>query len=321
MYSSDRNHPVNKLLILSADSQKYGALLDAADLPQLDIITTADVESARENVAACNLILGDPPLIREILALAEQLEWVQSSWAGVDSLCVPGLRRDYILTGAKGIFGSLISEYVMTYLFAFERRLFSMLDNQAERRWQPFSYRPCREITLGIVGLGSIGRELARTARHFGLNVTGLNRSGQPVEYVDRVYTADDIAGFLKKPDYVVLTLPDTLQTRHFINTDALKMMKSSAVLINVGRGSIIDEIALVTAIRGDVIGGAVLDVFENEPLAQSSPLWQLPNVYITPHNAATSFPDDVVRIFIKNYGRFLQQESLLHVVDFELGY
>ena len=312
---------MNKLLILAADAAKYTALLKAADLQQLEIRSTGDVVSAGALIDDCNIILGDPLLVSEVLISAQQLEWVQSSWAGVDHLCQPGLRRDYVLTGAKGIFGPLISEYVMTYLFALERQLFTMRSNQLEKRWQPLFYRPAKDITLGIIGLGSIGRHLAGTARHFGMRVIGLNRSGDPCEEVEKVYTVDDLAGFLESPDYVVLTLPETPQTKHFINADVLKMMQASAVLMNVGRGKLINEADLVAALSEGVIGGAVLDVFANEPLDRDNPLWQLPNVFVTPHNAATTFPEDIVGIFVENYGRFLRQETLRHVVDFDLGY
>ncbi len=312
---------VNKLLILAADAAKYTELVTAADLPQLEIRTAIDAVSAQTLVAGCNIILGDPNLVKKVLAPADRLEWVQSSWAGVDHLCRAELRQDYILTNAKGMFGALIGEYVMAYVFAHERQLFRMRKNQLERRWRPLGYRPAKDISLGIVGLGSIGRELALTARHFGIHVTGLNRSGKPCDAVDKVYTADEMAAFLAGLDYVILTLPATPQTRHFINADVLRLMKPSAVLINVGRGNSISETDLVQALRDGVIGGAVLDVFENEPLAQDSPLWLMPNVFITPHTSAISFPDEIARVFIDNYQRFLHGEPLQHVVDFELGY
>ena len=312
---------MNKLLILSADAEKYLTLIKSADLPKLEIKSTADVTSAKSLIADCNIVLGDPPLLTDVLGSAARLEWVQSSWAGVDQLCKPGQRRDYVLTTARGIFGFLISEYVMAYLFAFERGLFRMRRNQFEQNWKPLGYRPASDITLGIVGLGSIGRQLALTARHFGMRVTGLNRSGKPCEDVDRVYTAGDIAGFLKTPDYVVLTLPATRDTHHFIRSDTLKLMKSSAVLINVGRGNSVNETDLVKALEKGLIGGAVLDVFESEPLAKNSPLWNMPNVYITPHMAATTFPDKIAGIFTGNYQRFLHKQPLQHEVDFELGY
>lgn len=312
---------MNKLLVLSADAARYAVLIEAADLPQLEIRKASDAESAKEQVAGCNIILGDPSLVSEVLESADRLEWVQSSWAGVDHLCREGSRRDYILTSAKGMFGSLISEYVMTYIFALERRLFVMRKNQLEQRWQPLPYRPANKINLGIVGLGSIGRQVALTARHFGLRVTGLNRSGKPCDAVEKVYTANNQGSFFAELDYVVLTLPATRQTRHFIHADVLGLMRPSAVLINTGRGNSVKETDLVDALEKGIIGGAVLDVFEDEPLDTESPLWKIPNVYITPHTAAISFPNDIAGIFFENYHRFLSQERLLYRVDFELGY
>jgi phosphoglycerate dehydrogenase-like enzyme len=312
---------VNKLLILSTDAAKYNALIEAAGLQKLQTRTAADATSAKAVVNDCNIILGNPLMVSEVLVSAQELEWVQSSWAGVDTLCKPGLRRDYVLTGVKNIFGPPISEYVMTYLFALERRLFTMRSNQLEKRWQSLPYRPSQDITIGIIGLGSIGGHLARTARHFGIRVIGFNRSGRACEAVEKVFTADDLAGFLQEPDYIVLTLPDTPQTKNLINADVLKMMKSSAVLINVGRGNIINEADLVDALLEGSIGGAVLDVFASEPLAADSPFWRLSNVYVTPHNAAISFPEGVVEVFIDNYQRFIQNRNLCHIIDFELGY
>ena len=312
---------MNKLLILAADAAKYAELIDAAALTQLEIVTATNIRAGQSLASGCNIVLGDPNLVKKVLVHADRLEWVHSSWAGVDHLCRPELRRDYTLTNSRGMFGPLISEYVMTYVFALERQLFRMRDNQMQKRWQPIGYRPARDIRLGIVGLGSIGRHLASTARHYGVAVTGLNRSGKSCDAVSKVYTADDFAGFLKGLDYVVLTLPATPQTRHLFNANTLKMMQRSAVLINIGRGNSINEADLVEALRNGVISGAVLDVFEQEPLASDSPLWSLPNVYITPHTSALSFPDEIARVFIENYQRYLRHEPLMHVVDFELGY
>jgi phosphoglycerate dehydrogenase-like enzyme len=151
--------------------------------------------------------------------------------------------------------------------------------------------------------------------------VIGLNRSGKPCEAVETVYTEENLAEFLAAPDYLVLTLPDTPETRHFIDSGALAMMKPSAVLINVGRGSIVNENDLITALQRQQIRAAVLDVFETEPLPGDSLLWELPNAYVTPHVAAASFPQDVVEIFVENYGRFTNGEPLKYLIDFERGY
>jgi len=317
----DLKMPVNRLLILSADAEHYAAMIHAADLQQLDIVTADNVASAEATVAGCNIILGNPPWVSEVITSAQRLEWVQSSWAGVDRLCLPGSRTDYVLTGVKGVFGALMSEYVFAYLYALERRLFTMHENQLRKHWQPLPYRHARDITLGIIGLGSIGQHIARTARYFGMRAIGLNRSGRPCEAVETVYTVQQLANFLEQPDYLVLTLPETPRTRHFISRGELEMMKPSAVLINVGRGSIINETDLVIALQNGMIGGAVLDVFSTEPLPPDSPLWHLPNVYLSPHQAAVSFPEDVVAIFADNYRRFTNGQRLRHVVDFELGY
>jgi len=312
---------VNKLLILSAEAEEYITLIHEAALPQLEIRTARDTSSAESMVASCNIVLGEPRLVSKVLESAQRLEWVQSCWAGVDALCRSGARNDYTLTGVKDVFGALMSEYMITYLFAHERRVFLMHKNQQKQRWQPLLYRPAEEITLGIVGLGSIGRKLARSARHFGIRVIGFNRTGDPCDDVDKVFSGRDLEAFLETPDYIVLTLPGTPQTRHFVNSDVLAMIKPSAVLMNVGRGSLINENDLVKALNEGVIAGAVLDVFENEPLALDHPLWQMPNVHITPHTAAVGFPKDVASIFVENYHRFLKQEPLIHVVDFDLGY
>jgi len=312
---------VSRLLILAAESAKYTQFIEQAGLPGLEIRPTGDAATAQTLITGCNIVLGDPNLVSQVLAHADCLEWVQSSWAGVDHLCKPGLRRDYVLTNAKGMFGALISEYVMTWVFVHERQLLRMRKYQLEKRWRPLGYRPASDIRLGIIGLGSIGRELALTARHFGIRVTGLNRSGRPCDAVDEVYTSADMAAFLDGLDYVVLTLPATSQTRHLINADTLKLMKPSAVLINVGRGNSVCEPDLIEALRGDVIGGAVLDVFESEPLPQDSPLWLMPNVFVTPHTSAISFADEITKVFIDNYRRFIRGEPLRYVVDFELGY
>ncbi len=312
---------MNRLLILAEDADNYLGLIRTAGLSGLEVVAATGQQQAMEQVADCNIILGEPASIEQVLSSASQLQWVQSSWAGVDRLCQPQHRTDYVLTGVKDIFGAMISEYVMTYLFALERNMFEMRNDQSQKRWQPRSYRLAKDIKLGIIGLGSIGRHLAKTAAGLGIQVTGLSRSGNACEAVEKVYTEENLAEFLAEPDYLVLTLPDTEKTRHFINSGSLAMMKSSAVLINVGRGSIINENDLISALQQKQIGAAVLDVFETEPLSQNSPLWDLPNVYVTPHIAAASFPQDVVDIFIENYGRFTRGEPLLHRIDFERGY
>jgi phosphoglycerate dehydrogenase-like enzyme len=312
---------MNRLLILAADAADYAVLIEAAELPRLEIVTATDVQQAAGRVCDCNIILGNPGMIVKVLVDARQLGWVQSTWAGVDPLCAADLRRDYVLTGVKDVFGPQMTEYVITYLFGLERRVFTLRENQMKRHWQPLPYRHSREITVGFIGLGSIGRHIARSIRQLGPRVTGLSRSGAACDEVDKVYSHDQIAEFLQEPDYVVMSLPQTPETKGFINVETLRMMKPSAVLMNVGRGSAIVEDDLVEALRNGLIGGAVLDVFEQEPLDKESPFWALPNVFVTAHQAALSFPEDISAIFLENYHRFTSQEPLNYEVDFSAGY
>lgn len=312
---------MNKLLILSRDAQRYATLIKELGLQGLGIEACSDVSNAIKLAADRDIILGEPPMVSQVLHAASQLKWVQSCWAGVDRLCQPGLKRDYILTGVTGQFGNLISEYIIGYVFALERQFFQMHANQLDKQWKPLPYRRPQQLTMGIVGLGSIGKHLAKVAANFGFCVTGLNRSGAACDAVEKVYTNEQRDEFLADVDYVVITLPATPLTHHMVNLSFLSHMKPSAVFMNVGRGSVVDEQALIQTLQQSRIRAAVLDVFETEPLPQDSPLWRLPNVYITPHVSAESFPEDIVGVFQRNYQRYLKRKKLHHVVDFERGY
>jgi phosphoglycerate dehydrogenase-like enzyme len=153
------------------------------------------------------------------------------------------------------------------------------------------------------------------------MEVWGYKRTFETVAEVDRVFTDKDFSEFLALPDFMVITLPSTPDTLHLFDENAFKAMKKTAVLINVGRGSVVSEKALVRALDAREIGGAVLDVFEKEPLTKASPLWTNPNVLITPHISALSFPEDIVNIFAENYRRFISDQPLLHVIDFNQRY
>lgn len=300
---------------------EYQRLIAAAGLPDLHVQAASSVASGAAMVRDCEIVLGEPTLVSQVLDAAKQLQWVQSCWAGVESLCLPDMRSDYLLTGVEGKFGHLISEYISGYLFALERGFFAMRANQLQQCWQPLPHRRTQELTVGIVGLGSIGQHLAGVLAGFGFRVTGMNTTGQPCEDVEQVYALENCDEFFGAVDYLVITLPSTPQTRHFLNTETLRKLPPDSVIMNVGRGSVIDENALINALQKGEIRAAVLDVFETEPLPPQSPLWAMPNVYVTPHVSALSFPQDVVEVFKQNYLRYLNNESLQHVVDFERGY
>lgn len=311
----------HRLLIISRDAAVYDTLIKALALPDLVIDAVDSAPKALSHAQNVSIILGEPKRIAPVIDRATHLLWVQSTFAGVEALVRPNVRADFILSGVKNVFGPFMSEYVFSYLVAIERHAFDQFRNQQQRIWQKISYKSIRERLIGICGLGSIGRHLAQTANHFGLRVWGYKKNRQNVPEVERVFTGGGFRDFLSAPDYIVITLPSTPSTFHMFDDDAFAAMKPSAVLINIGRGSVVSESALIQALQKGKIGGAVLDVFEEEPLPQESPLWSLPNVFITPHISGYSFPSDIVGIFAENYRRFLSGSPLLYQVDFQRGY
>lgn len=312
---------MNHLLILSKAADRYEKLIRKKQLSDITIHCAGSAEDASSLIGSCNIILGDPPVATDVLAQASSLDWLQSTYAGVDALCGPGRRDDYTLTLVKDVFGPLMSEYTFAYILGLERGLFSMRESQRQNSWSPQGYKALSTRTLGVCGLGSIGSHIAQTGEHFGMRVLGYRNSPTPHPNVERVYTRDGLDEFLSDLDYLVITLPSTADTKHLFNSETLASMKSGSVLINVGRGSLIDEDALAHALASNAIKAAVLDVFETEPLASSSPLWQLPNAYISPHCAAYSFPEDITEIFAANYQLFRHGKTLNHVFDFKKGY
>ncbi|MFB4203119.1 Glyoxylate/hydroxypyruvate reductase A [wastewater metagenome] len=312
---------MNRALILSEDADVYHDLLRDTELPGLTLHVATDADKGRALAPECDIILGKPALVAQVLDTAERLSWVQSTFAGVDALLEDGLPRGYTLTGVKDVFGPLMSEYVLGWLIALERQFFALREQQRGHVWAERQYRGLGGRTMGIAGLGSIGQHIAGTANHFGLDVIGYKRRASDVPGVRRVYAGDEWDRFLEGLDYLVLTLPDTPETHHLVDAAALERLPAHAWVVNVGRGPLIDSDALAGALRDGRIAGAVLDVFETEPLPADSPLWDLENCYVTPHVAAESFPEDIVEIFRRNYARYRDGEALDYVIDFARGY
>lgn len=302
---------MHRLLILSKHADEYRSLVASA-LPDLSIV---------DDDASCDIVFGEPSLIASALPRLPNLRWVQSTWAGVEPLLAPSLRRDYVLTNARGVFGGLMSEYVFAYLLARERLLFEKYAAQRQRRWDHAAPGSLRGKTIGLLGVGTIGAALARTAKHFGMRVNGYTRASETCPAVDAYFHGDRLLEFARDLDYLVCVMPGTNATRRLVDARLLAALPPRAVFVNPGRGSAVDEAALVEALREHRIAGAVLDVFEDEPLPPDHPLWGLPNVLITSHTAALSFPEDIAPVFVENYRRFASGEPLKYRVDFDAGY
>lgn len=312
---------MHKLLILSQDARRYHELIQAAHLPNLDVVATADPAEAATRGADCDLVFGDPGLIRMVLPHLRDVHWVQATWAGVEPLLSPSLRRDYILTNARGVFGALMSEYVFGYLLAHERKILQRYASQQSGRWDATPPGTLRGKQIGLLGVGSIGACLARTAKHFGMLVKGYTRASESCPHVDAYYHGTDLPAFAADLDYLVSVLPSTPETRHIVDASLLNALPSRAVFVNVGRGSVVDESALAEALHTGNIAGAVLDVFEEEPLPPEHIFWRTPSVLITSHTGALTVPEDLVGVFVENYRRLLRGEALHYRVDFERGY
>jgi phosphoglycerate dehydrogenase-like enzyme len=318
---------MHRLLILSRRADDYHRLIDHARLPDLDVTATADpadVAAPAGDAGGYDVALGEPSLLRRVLPAMPALRWMQATWAGVEPLLDPSLRRDYILTNARGVFGGLMSEYVFAYLLAHERRVLEKHASQLAGRWDPAPPGSLRGKQLGLLGVGTIGAALARTAKHFGMRVKGYTRASEGCPDVDAYFHGpmeNDRVAFAADLDYLVSVMPGTAVTRHFVDAALLRALPARAVFVNPGRGSVVDEPALAAALTDGRLAGAVLDVFQEEPLPRDHVFWRTPNLLITSHTAALSFPEDIAPVFIENYRRLIRGEPLRHQVDFERGY
>ncbi|MCU0486305.1 MAG: D-2-hydroxyacid dehydrogenase [Anaerolineales bacterium] len=309
------------LLILSKLYPEYKSLIEAANLPGLTIFTTSDPAQALQHAADSEIIFGEPSLLCQVINQLPGLRWVQSAWAGVEPLLKPGLRRDYTLTNIRHVYGPLMSEYVFGYLLLIERRILSRWQSQMAGRWDASPHGTLQGKQLGLLGVGSIGSYLAGTARHFGMRVRGYTYHSESSPDIEQYFHGNTLPDFASGLDYLVCTLPGTATTRHIVDAALLAALPPHAWLVNIGRGSAIDDLALAEALHAGQLAGAVLDVFETEPLPPEHPLWHTPNTFITAHTAAINYPPDIAAVFINNYPRYLRGEPLLGLVDFNLGY
>jgi phosphoglycerate dehydrogenase-like enzyme len=301
-----------KLLILSSEIDEYYKLIQEAGLQNLDFVT---------DPATCDIVLGEPRLIRDLMPNLSNVKWIQSMFAGVEVLMDSSFRRGYILTNARGVFGELMSEYVFGYMLAHKKKIFERRQAQQTKKYDRFESGVLHGKTIGLLGVGSIGAHLAGTAKHFGMTVHGFTRSSEISKNVDVYFHGDQILNFAEGLDYLVCVLPRTEGTNQIVSENLLNALPSRAVIINVGRGNAVDETALENALKNSEIAGAVLDVTETEPLPEDHPFWTTPNLLLTFHTSAISYPDKITKVFVENYLRYINGEPLMYQVDFERGY
>lgn len=267
-----------------------------------------------------------------LLSRCPRLRWVHSATAGVERVLTPeAAARGLTITNARGVFSEPIAEYTLMMILSVLRRLPELMELQRERTWQPLPAREMHQVTIGIVGLGSIGRTVARLALAFGARVIATRKEPDaardltdPIpDGMDRILAHDQLPELLAESDFVVLALPLTRETDRLMNGPRLARMKPGSWLINIARGQLVDQRALLRALRSGPLAGAVLDTIWEEPLPPSSPLWDAPGLIITPHTSWSSgrVLDRSIELFCENLQRYREGRPLRNLVDPEAGY
>ncbi len=311
-----------------------------AEFPEDTFVYHHDYEGIEADLQDAEVVVSWS-LNAEQVKAAPRLRWIHSTAAAVHQLLIPEIVNSRImLTNARSVHGPVVAEHVLALMFALAKRLPTAFRMQQRHHWgqeemtqeQP-PLRELRDATLGIVGVGSIGGEIARIASAMGMRVIAVRAnpmkgvdwvpSNDPIRAQHRVYGPKDMNRMLKESDFVVISAPVTNSTTKLIDAQALTAMKKDSYLINVGRGALVDEVALIEALRERKIGGAALDVFEHEPLPGDSPLWDLDNVIITPHQGGISHKlwERQYKLFSENLRRYEKGAPLVGVVDKKAGY
>ncbi len=293
-----------------------------------EVVMTEDREEIAKVAPDIEIMVGDISL--DLVLPSPKLRWIQLWSTGADDLMLnyPEIAaRDVWVTNTRGVQASAITEHVFALILTWTRSLHRFLPAQAERSWLDPYVLPMTTMadkTMVVMGVGTVGRRVARIAKSFGLRTLGVRRQrARSVPYIDQMYEPEHLTDALKQADYVVVTLPLTTETRGLIGLRELRAIPTTAFLVNVGRGAVIDEGALTMALRARWIAGAALDVFATEPLPPASPLWTMPNVILSPHCAGCSDHNeaDCAETFLDNYERYCYGKPLQNLVDKRAGY
>lgn len=286
----------------------------------------ADTDAKMEDlVKQAHVFYGSPRVPISVMTASPTLRLLQVQSTGVDKFLTPEMRASrIILSNGRGVHAKPVAEHAMVLVLALAYKLPQFGRNQASSAWKEIEIERLEGKTAGLLGLGSIGQEIARKCKAFDMNVVGTRRDASEVPLnVDQVFAPEETNEVLHQADFVLCSLPLTRETDHFMDYGRFCAMKSSAYFVNVGRGPVVQEEDLIRALRQGQIRGAGLDVFENEPLPKESPLWGMENVIVTPHAAGNTRVnrEKTLQILIENLRRLQAGEKLVNVVDKTLGY
>ena len=317
------------LLVISNPAAPHLRVLDKIRQPvnkrvgqELEFVTQ---EAPNAEVILCANFKPEP--FRTVFPMAKRLAWVHSSSAGVENLLFPEFVASPVpLTNGRGVFKDSLAEFAVSAMLFFVKDLRRMVRNQEAGRWEQFDTRMLSGQTLGVVGYGEIGRATAQLARCLGMRVLAVRRQperSQDDSNIAAVYAPGGLREMLGLCDFVLVAAPHTPETRGLIGGAELRAMKSNAVIINVGRGPVIVEAALIEALQANRIGGAALDVFDHEPLPEGHPFYRLPNVLLSPHCAdhTAGWIEMAMETFVENFERYRNGHELKNIVDKKAGY
>ena len=292
-----------------------------AHFPELKVDCVEHHDQVGPYVDATDILMTFSPFMADhVVHDAPRLKWIQVLGSGVDGIVnLPSLRKDILITNGRGVQATPVSEAAISLMLALSREMPRMIANQSVRRWERWPSQTLHGRTLGILGVGQIGEELAAKAKIFGMRVVGISSAAREIAGFDRMYSRDQLHEAVRELDYFVLLTPYSPETHHIVDAQVLRQMKPGAFLINVARGGVVNEPDLVAALRANVIRGAALDVFHEEPLPADNELWSLPNLIISPHLGGlnSSYPESIMPLVIENISRFLAGRSgeMLNIV------
>jgi phosphoglycerate dehydrogenase-like enzyme len=320
----------DNILVLADPAEPQLAMLEK-QLAGVKAIAGNSVEAFEQAAVDAGVLFnwsGSLALFRNVFGICPNLRWVHSRSVGLERSLFPELvDSPVLLTNGSGVFSASLGEFALAAILYFAKDLRRMIRNQTAGVWEAFDVMPVTGHTVGIIGYGDIGRAIAARVRPLGMTVLALKRHASPTSgtdpLVEQTYSPERRMEMLSRCDYVVAAAPLTSETRGMIGGPEFAAMKPTAVAINVGRGPVINEEALVSALSNGRIKGAALDVFDQEPLPQGHPFYKLENVLLSPHCAdhTPDWLDNAMRFFIEQFRRFQKGEPLLNVVDKKLGY
>ena len=319
----------NFFLVVIADPAAPFLAPLAALRKDIRVVVTEDLEQLKSVIPQADAILyaSFSPVLARILPLAHRVRWIHVLWTGVDGVLTPEMMgHPAVLTNGRGVFKGPLADWVVAVMlyFAFDFR--RLILQQEQRVWAPFISDTLKGRVLGIIGYGSIGSAVAARARLFGMKIIASRRRPELFQsdpLVDQGYGPGHLKELMAASDYVLLVTPLTAQTRGMVGEAEIGSMKPAGVLMNIARGPVVDESALIRALEAKRIRGAALDVFNTEPLPPEHPFWQMSNVLLSPHTAdrVDGFLSPAFESFFENLDRFIQGQALQHVVDRNSGY